>query len=69
MADKNRPNINSASREEILLNVAGIDERDAVNIIQYRTEHGGFKNMDELVNVPGIDVEKAAKIRTQVDFQ
>ena len=48
-----RININTASHDELKL-LKGIGDHLADNIIQYRTEHGGFRNTAELMEVKGI---------------
>ena len=45
--------INSASSEE-LMKLRGVGEHIAQEIISYRESHGGFRNIEELMNVAGI---------------
>ncbi len=61
--------------EKIDLNTAGIDEleqldgvgeKTARKIIAYREEHGGFRSIEELMQVPGIGPAKFAAIRDSV---
>lgn len=46
-------NLNSASQAE-LENLPGIGPTLALRIVEYRTQYGFFKTIDELKNVPGI---------------
>lgn len=57
--------INSADAAE-LETLPGIGASKAAAIIQYRTENGPFKSIDELDNVPGIGPSTLASLRDQV---
>ncbi len=46
-------NLNTASKEE-LVKITGIGEFVAEGIIAYREEKGGFKTVNELINVYGV---------------
>ena len=46
-------NLNTASKDE-LIKIKGVGEVIAGNIIEYRESHGGFSNIDEILNVRGI---------------
>jgi competence protein ComEA len=49
-------NINSASAEEISEALKGVGMSKAQAIVEYRSENGQFKHIDELVNVKGIGI-------------
>lgn len=57
--------LNSATQAE-LESLPGIGESKAAAIIQYRTDHGAFKSVDELDNVPGIGDATMANVRPLV---
>ena len=59
-------NINTAELDE-LMTLDGIGEKRAQAIIDYRTEHGSFREIDDLQNVYGIGeatIEKNREIIT-----
>lgn len=58
-------NINTAPASE-LVRLKGIGEVKAAAIIKYRNENGGFKSVDELINVSGIGKKTLEKIRDYV---
>ena len=55
-------NINTASVHH-LQRISGIGETRAQAIVEYREAHGGFKSVDELVNVSGIGEKTLDEIR------
>ncbi|WP_053073727.1 helix-hairpin-helix domain-containing protein [Bacillus sp. LL01] len=58
-------NINTASLEE-LTTLTGVGPAKAKAIIDYRTEHGMFKQVEDIVNVTGIGEKSFEKIRDEI---
>lgn len=58
-------NINEAS-QEVLCKLNGIGESMAKRIIDYRTEHGKFESIEELVLVNGIGEKKLNAIKDSI---
>lgn len=58
-------NINTASVHH-LQRISGIGETKAAAIVEYREAHGGFKSVDELVNVSGIGEKTLDAIRDKL---
>ena len=58
-------NINSASESELEA-LTGVGPVTANAIIQYRTEHGPFATVDDLLNVSGIGPATLEELRSQV---
>ncbi|GAB1621110.1 hypothetical protein AAOGI_11600 [Agarivorans albus] len=46
-------NLNTASAEQ-LDSLKGVGESKSTAIVQYRQQHGNFKNIEQIVLVPGI---------------
>jgi competence protein ComEA len=57
--------LGSATLEQ-LETLDGVGPATAQKIVGYRTEHGGFRSVDDLANVPGIGPKKLAAIKPHV---
>jgi len=57
--------LGSATLEQ-LETLDGVGPATAQKIVAYRTEHGGFRSVDDLANVPGIGPKKLAAIKPHV---
>lgn len=63
--DKRIVNINSADKSE-LMTLPGIGESKAEDIIRYREESGGFKSIEDLMNVNGIKEGIFQKLKDKI---
>lgn len=61
-------NVNRATREE-LMTVPGIGPATADNILAFREERGGFRNMEELLLVPRIGEKTLEKLRAHLEVR
>lgn len=61
----NKININTATKEE-LLQITGVGEAKATAIINYRTEHGNFSKIEDIMNISGIKSGVFNKIKDQI---
>ncbi len=57
--------LNTATKEELDA-VKGIGPVKAQAIVDYRRQHGSFKNVDELKNVKGFGDKTVAKMRSEL---
>jgi len=58
-------NLNTASKDELVA-LSGIGPAKAQAIIDYRTQHGGFKTLDELKDVKGIGARRFEKLKPEL---
>lgn len=61
-------NINTADKEA-LCTLPGIGESKAEDIINYRQENGSFRQLEELMNVPGIKENLFEKIADKIKLE
>ena len=62
MQDIGKINLNTAD-DDALMSVTGIGAKLTQRIIEYRMSHGGFRDMEELKNIKGINGNKYEKIK------
>lgn len=65
----NQVNINTATAVELQKMLIGIGAKKAEAIVQYRTSHGAFDNIDQLLNVQGIGKSTLDKNRERIILQ
>ncbi len=59
--------LNTATAEQ-LDTLDGVGPATASKILDYRRQHGGFKSIDDLGEVPGIGPKRLAALRTKVQL-
>lgn len=64
-AEKATVNLNAATLDQ-LATLPGIGPKVAERILEYRTKNGGFKKIEELMNVKGIGEKSFLKIKPLV---
>lgn len=62
---KTTVNLNTATLDQ-LMTLPGVGQKTAERIIEYRTKSGGFKKIEELMNVKGIGEKSFLKLRPLV---
>jgi competence protein ComEA len=61
-------NINTADAATLAGSLRGVGTKKAEAIVAYRSEHGPFKSVDELVNVKGIGEKMLEQLRPLVSL-
>lgn len=59
--------INSSKTNDIVRTV-GIGENEAKRLVSYRDEHGPFRSLDDIMNVPGFGSATVEKIKSECDL-
>jgi len=65
VVEKATLNLNAATLEQ-LETLPGVGRKVAERILEYRTKSGGFKKIEELMNVKGIGEKSFLKLRPQI---
>lgn len=63
--EKGLIDLNTASKEQ-LMTLRGIGESKAEDIVNYREQQGGFRTLEELMQIPGIKEGVFEKIKDQI---
>lgn len=58
-------NLNTATKDELVA-LSGIGPARAQAILDYRSQHGAFKSVDELKDVKGIGARRFEKLRPEL---
>jgi competence ComEA-like helix-hairpin-helix protein len=66
-SDVKKVNINKASATELTA-ALDISATDAAAIVSYRTDKGSFKELGDVMKVPGIDTKKIEAARDRLEF-
>jgi competence ComEA-like helix-hairpin-helix protein len=53
---------------EALQDVLSMTPQEATVLIKYRRDNGNFKNLDDLLKVPGVDVKKIQEQSSNIVF-
>lgn len=61
-------NINTASKS-LLTEITGVGEKTANNIIKYRELNGGFKSIEEIMNISGIGEATFLKMKDEISIR
>jgi competence protein ComEA len=64
--DLSKTNINKAEAKDLI--TLGFTDKEADAIIDYRTRHGDFRNWADLLQIYGVDGEKAEAAKDKMSF-
>ncbi|MGJ8682624.1 ComEA family DNA-binding protein [Paraglaciecola sp.] len=58
-------NLNTASLEQ-LVSLPGVGKKKAAAIIEYRTKHGKYKSIEDVMKVKGVGKKMLTKFKSQI---
>jgi len=58
--------INTADAKALSMALKGVGPKTAQAVVEYRTKHGPFKNVDDLAKVKGIGEKTVSKNRNNI---
>lgn len=58
--------INTADAQTLAVNIKGVGDKKAAEIVRYREKYGPFKSIEELENIKGIGPKLIEKNRTNL---
>ena len=67
-SEKAKVNLNTATKEK-LMELTGIGEAKAEDIIEYRTKVGAFATIEEIMNISGIGTAMFERIKEQITVE
>ena len=65
---ESKVDLNKATKEQ-LMELPGIGESKAEDIMAYREENGGFRSTEEIMNIKGIKEAVYSKIKDKIVVQ
>ena len=66
-APKAQVNVNTAGSQD-LVTALGLTQAEADSIVQYRKDHGNFKNWQDVAAVPGVSSDKVKQNQQRLSF-
>ena len=67
-AEEPRVNVNKVGAAEMETGLS-LTSKEAKAIMEYRNQHGDFKEWNDLLKVTGVDAKKLEAARTRIEFR
>jgi competence protein ComEA len=61
-------NVNTASEQQLIYALS-LTPEEAASVLKYRTDHGDFKSIEDLLKVPNVDTTKIKGQSDNIAFQ